>query len=189
MACLKPLEKINFVQSHCDVKYFDADYKLFKKLFPSNPLVKEVEKAENFMRPKYQERMLLMVLDNVCPETVWETRGKIFKKEPSSGIDALETKEQAEEYLKKTELDDNFDYKEGIKLCTKLDVDLKDKKKKTVIATLTELKASLLDEGNDSVTAPANTGEPSTDTQEANAESNQASTTEQAETKKKEGQE
>lgn len=97
MACLKPLERINFVASHKKDEYYNSDLKLFKKLYPDSQLIKQFEQAEAYVRGQYHERMLLMILDATCPETVWESRGKVIHKGKPVDVKALKDENTKQE--------------------------------------------------------------------------------------------
>lgn len=140
---LTPLEKINFVASHKKPEYYELDLKLFKKLYPASPLIKDFENAEAYRKPEYQERMLLTILDDVCPDTVWEFRGKALSKDKVIDLDNVKSKENAEEYLKQMDLGDDFNYNHGVSIATVLELELEDKKKETVLNALKEYKESL----------------------------------------------
>ena len=67
--------KNNFVVKHASVTYFEEDKKLFTKVFPSSPLIPDLAKVNQFNKKHLDERMLLELLNNVCPETILENRG------------------------------------------------------------------------------------------------------------------
>lgn len=72
----------DFVANHTGAQFFEADKKLFKKLFPDSKLLPDLEKAEVFQHKNLDERMVLEILsaDRVCMETVWEFRGIVKAK-------------------------------------------------------------------------------------------------------------
>jgi hypothetical protein len=70
-------EKNNFVVKHTSAEYFEADKKLYKRLYPDSRLTPELEKANQYNKEHLDGRMLLKILDVVCGETVLENRGII----------------------------------------------------------------------------------------------------------------
>lgn len=69
----------NFIISHADVKYFEADVKLYKKHFPNSRLIPELEKAPEYSKKALDERMIYELLNNQdsCIDCIWENRGYI----------------------------------------------------------------------------------------------------------------
>lgn len=69
----------NFVANHTGEQFFDNDLKLFKKLFPESPILKNLETAMPFQKKTLDERMILEILqaDRICIETIWEYRGVV----------------------------------------------------------------------------------------------------------------
>lgn len=186
---LTPLEKINFVASHKKLEYYESDLKLFKKLYPASPLIKDFENAEAYSKPEYQERILLTILDDVCPDTVWEFRGKAVQKDKLIDLDNVKSKENAEEYLKQMDLGNDFNYNHGVSIATVLELELEDKRKDTVLNALKEYRESLQEPAapaTDKYADEEGEGEGEENNQDTNdPEVTQAKETD---TKKKEGQ-
>ena len=69
----------NFVANHTGEEFFEADKKLYKKLFPESKILKDLDNAAPFQKKSFDERMILEILqaDRICFETIWEYRGVI----------------------------------------------------------------------------------------------------------------
>lgn len=127
-------KKNDFVVKHTNIEFFNKDKEHFMKVFPYSPLVAELKKANQYNKKALQGRILLELLNNVCPESILEYRG--LKK--TTGTTPIDEKAEAQKELLNTpSLDDiSLTRKKGIvKL---LDLSVENEKAELIDTALNE---------------------------------------------------
>lgn len=144
----------NFVANHTGEEFFEADKKLYKKLFPESKILKDLDNAQPFQKKNLDERMVLEILqaDRICFETVWEYRGVIKTVNPEKpNIENKAPVFEVDKALQKT-IDEllNTDLKaakynvlKGLVFGLDLQTHCADNKRETYIAVLTDAVAML----------------------------------------------
>jgi hypothetical protein len=66
--------KNNFIVKHKNVKYFDADLILFKKVFPTHRLHDDLRRANDFNKHILDGKMLYELLNKVSPDDILKNR-------------------------------------------------------------------------------------------------------------------
>ncbi|MCT4602465.1 MAG: hypothetical protein N4A59_06150 [Marinifilum sp.] len=67
----------NFVLQHANAEHYEKDLQLYKKLFPTSSIIKELENPFPMKKKELDERMIYEILKEgrVCMETILENRG------------------------------------------------------------------------------------------------------------------
>lgn len=76
------IEINNFIVAQASAEHFEADFKLYRKLFPESRILKTLENPFPPQKKELDERMLYEILnaDRICMETILENRGIIVTK-------------------------------------------------------------------------------------------------------------
>ena len=67
----------NFIVANASDEYYEADFKLYRKLFPESRILKDLENPFPPKKKELDERMLFEILnaERICFETIMENRG------------------------------------------------------------------------------------------------------------------
>jgi hypothetical protein len=131
-------QKNDFVVKNATGKQdtFEKDLKLYRKCYPYSKFIKDCENANEFNRKDYDGRMLLEILDVVCPETVMENRGIIKDhNNDNTGNNANEKLLQAQSELAEADID-KMPYNSMKSLVMRLSIITENYKKQTIIDAL-----------------------------------------------------
>lgn len=158
----KQLQNVSFVASNLGAEYYESDLKLYEKLYPNRPALGEFKSAPDYRKAHFQERMLLEILETVCPDTVLENRGFVVLKGEKKELPTGEAKDAALKKLADTNLEE-AKYAEKKALVKILEIETKDQKDATITAALLELQASLIKEA-EALKAAAEEAEAAADT-------------------------
>lgn len=92
----------DFVVAYATAEHYDADLKLYRRLFPNSNILPELERAFEPRKKQLDERMLLEIMkaDRICMDTILENRGikvPVSNKDIEQVIDAMAESNAANE--------------------------------------------------------------------------------------------
>jgi hypothetical protein len=139
MEKLDSLQIMTLVASHAGEEHFEADLKLYKKLFPESPALAALENAEQWQKKALDERMLFEILNAVDAQVFLGNRaGKTADPHEKD----LEAADRAIRFLAECDLKE-VPYKLKAKLIKDLGIQLPDAKNATITPALEEMQATL----------------------------------------------
>jgi len=82
------VEVNNFIVANGSAEHYEADLKLYRKLFPDSGILKDLENPFSPKKKELDERMLFEILnaDRICMETIMENRGIIITQDTAKTI-------------------------------------------------------------------------------------------------------
>lgn len=151
----------NFIVANGSAEHFEADLRLYKKLFPESPILKILADPFPPQKKELDERMLFEILnaDRICIETILENRGIIVSSKSDKTQGEFETVDSAKELLAGVDIS-TLKYNEAKTLIFKLKLKVPNQSAETLRAALAEVQATLI---ADITTVPAIAEEPATD--------------------------
>ena len=138
------IEINNFIVANGSDEHYEADLKLYRKIFPDSGILKDLENPFPPKKKELDERMLFEILnaDRVCMETIMENRGIIVSQEKGKEIVMPYT---AEPYIKQL-MDADIEtlkYNELKALVFGLKLTVSDQKTDTLRVALSIFKADI----------------------------------------------
>lgn len=151
----------NFIVANGSAEHYEADFKLYRKLFPESRILKDLENPFPPQKKELDERMLYEILnaDRICIETILENRGIIVAPKTDEAHGKFETVDSAKELLAGVDLS-TLKYNEAKALIFKLKLKVPNQSAETLRAALAEVQAAIV---ADLTTVPPITEEPVTD--------------------------
>ena len=131
------IEINNFIVAQASAEHYEADFKLYRKLFPESRLLRDLENPFPPQKKELDERMLYEILnaDRICIETILENRGVFVAK---NGVPGFTTEPTAEQLLANVDLS-TLKYNEAKSLVYKLKLPVENQSFPTLKKALAEL--------------------------------------------------
>lgn len=139
------IEINNFIVAQASAEHFEADFKLYRKLFPESRILRDLENPFPPQKKELDERMLFEILnaDRICMETILENRGIILPaKEEVKQPGEFETVDSAAKVLRDLDLR-KLTYNELKALTFKLKLNVPDQKSDTLRSALEEAQGAI----------------------------------------------
>ncbi len=144
------IEINNFIVAHASAEHFEADFKLYRKLFPESRILKTLENPFPPQKKELDERMLYEILnaDRICMETILEYRGIIVtapaEESKPEEVQIMPSETQPFIDILLTSDIENIKYNDAKTLAFGLKLNVFDQKATTLKRALSDLKAKLM---------------------------------------------
>lgn len=144
------IEINNFIVAQASAEHFEADFKLYRKLFPESRILKTLENPFPPQKKELDERMLYEILnaDRICMETILENRGIILPAKEEIPSAQLETVALLSDLFHDIDLN-KLKYNEAKALVYKLKLPVENQSFDTLRKALSDIASRIIEDITD----------------------------------------